>query len=782
LSLRLKKKRNMLNLIKKKYQYLFIFFIWIIFASPYLFFGKAPYPSTYQVNHFAPWSSYPEYWGPVKNGAMPDIIDQIYPWKYLTINSLKEGQIPFWNPYNFSGNPHLANFQSAVLSPFNSLFFVFPFIDAWSIVVLLAPLLAGVFTYLFVRLLKVSQLGALVSAISFMFCGFITVWMAYGTLSLAIAFLPLALFGIEKWFGSRKFWALIILAFSIPLSLFSGHFQTSLYFLLFVFAYMLFKLFTSESKKLVVPIFMSFIFGILISFPQLLPSAEFYENSVRSQSFNTGGGISWWHLVTIFSPDFFGNPVTRNDWMGNYAEWANFIGIIPFALLFFSFFSFKKNLAVTFFIITGATFTLLAIDTPLQAVIGKLQIPVLSTSNPTRIIVLESFAFAILAGFGFEHVMDFIKKNKRKKLLIGFIPTLIIIFSIWICILFFKLPSVDTFLIAKRNMILPTILFAIFFFAAFFGIYIRSKKIILQCVIFAILLLVSYDSLRFAQKWMPFDPRNLVFPDNPVITGIKNNIEFGRIFGNLGTQVESYYGFPSIEGYDPLYIGKYGQFIRYGVSNEFLEGERSVVRLAKFQPDVKRVLDTLGVGLIFHPLGDTNQSWAFPVWRTDGYQEIYRDEKFALYKNTTAFPRVMIFNQAEVIKNSKDILRKFYSDNFDYRSTLLLEEGSGVSLDKNSKGRAEIISYTPNKIFVRTTVDNDSLLFLADNYYPGWKAYIDGVETKILRANYSFRAVVVPEGEHEVVFVYFPESFRLGIVGAIIGLIGLVALYLKIKK
>ena len=772
----------MLNFIKKNYQYLFIFFVWIIFAAPYLFFGKVPYPSTYQVNHFAPWSSYPQFWGPVKNEAMPDVIDQIYPWRYFTVNTLKTGQIPFWNPYNFSGNPHLANFQSAVLSPLNILFFIFPFIDAWSMTVLLAPLLAGVFTYLFVRSLKVSQVGALISSISFMFCGFITVWMAYGTLSLAIAFLPLALFGIEKWFSSKNFWALSVLGFSIPLSLFSGHFQTSLYFLLFIFVYVLFKLFTSDNKKLAVPIFLSFIFGILISFPQLLPSAEFYENSVRSQSYNTGGGISWWHLVTVFSPDFFGNPVTRNDWMGNYAEWANFIGIIPFALLFFSLFSFKKNLAVKFFIIAVALGTLLAIDTPLQAVIGKLQIPVLSTSNPTRIIVLESFALAVLSGFGFENLISFIQKRKRKNLLIGFIPTLVVILGVWVCVLFLKLPSLDTFLIAKRNMILPTILFLAFFFATFFGVYVRSKKLILQCVVFAILLLVSYDSLRFAQKWMPFDPRNLVFPDNPAITGIKNNIEFGRIFGNLGTQVESYYGFPSIEGYDPLYIGKYGQFIRYGVNNEFLEGERSVVRLAKFQPEVKKVLDTLSVVLIFHPLGDTNQSWAFPVWRTDGYQEIYRDEKFALYKNTTAFPRVAIFSKAEVIKNSKDILKKFYSNNFDYRNTLLLEEDPRIGLDKSSKGGAKIVSYEPNKISIRATVEGDSLLFLADNYYPGWKAYVDGVETKILRANYSFRAVVVPKGEHEVVFSYFPESFRLGAIGAIIGLIGLIVLTSKIRK
>src|SRR3989344_7176291 len=106
---------------------IFIFIIWFIFTSPYFLNNKVPFASTYQVNFFAPWSTYSEFWGPVKNNAMPDVITQIYPWKHFTIETLKNGQIPLWNPYSFSGTPHLANYQSAVLSPFNILFFIFSF-------------------------------------------------------------------------------------------------------------------------------------------------------------------------------------------------------------------------------------------------------------------------------------------------------------------------------------------------------------------------------------------------------------------------------------------------------------------------------------------------------------------------------------------------------------------------------------------------------------------------------------------------------------------------------
>lgn len=768
----------MVGLFRKYYQFIFLLAIWVIFSSPYLFFGKVPYSSTYQVNHFPPWTAYEKYWGPVKNGAMPDITDQIYPWRHFTIESLKKVQIPLWNPYNFSGNPHLANFQSAVLSPFNFLFLLLPFVDAWSLNVLLAPLLAGIFTYLLLREFGAGKDSSLISAVSFMFCGFITVWMAYGTLSLAISFLPFALFCLEKWFNTKKTWSLILLAFSIPISFFAGHFQTSLYFFLFLACYLIFKAISSKSKKSIFPVFLSVLFGLLIILPQIVPSIEFYYNSVRSQVFNNGGGIPWWHLVTFFSPDFFGNPVTRNDWIGSYAEWANFIGIIPFALIFFSVFSLKKKSRVWFFTLAGFVTLILAIDSPLQPFIGNLKIPVLSTSNPSRIIVLASFCFSVLAGFGFENLIEFINKKSLKKIIKGFFPTFLILTVVWIFLYLAHILSGEQLIIVKRNMVLPTIIFCFVFGVAIIFSFFNIKKYIWTFLVI-VLVATSFDSLRFAQKWMPFDPKNLVFDNVPVFSGIKQNIGHGRIFGNLGAQVETYYGTSSIQGYDPLYIGRYGEFIRSATNGEFLEGERSVVKLERFGSGAQRVLDLLGVSLVFHPVADTNQSWAFPVWRDSRFIKVYGDSKFQLFKNSTALPRAALFNQFELIQNDKQILKRFYSNNFDFRNSIILEEAPDIVLTNKAKGKAEIISYTPNKVVIKVNTDSPALLFLSDNYYPGWKAYIDGKKTKILRADYTFRAVIVPKGTHTVVFGYSPLSFKLGMLGAIIGLMGLVILIFK---
>ncbi|MEK9178507.1 MAG: YfhO family protein, partial [Patescibacteria group bacterium] len=299
-----------MKLIKRYFPFIFIFFLWLAFSAPF-FAGKVPYPSNYLVNHNAPWSAYERFWGPVKNDSMPDILGQIYPWKHLTIEALKSGEIALWNPYSFSGTVHLANYQSAALSPLNLLFFIFDFVNAWSILVLLQQLLAGLFTFAFLRSIKRSKFASLIGAVSFMFCGFITSWMEYATLGYAILFLPLALLAIEKFKQEEGPIYLFLLSVSVPLSFLSGHFQISLYFLLFVASYLLFTFFQTRNKNQLGYLFLSICFGLLLSMPQILPSIEAYSYSLRSEVFQKIEVIPFNYLPTFFAPAFFGNHVTR---------------------------------------------------------------------------------------------------------------------------------------------------------------------------------------------------------------------------------------------------------------------------------------------------------------------------------------------------------------------------------------------------------------------------------------------------------------------------------------
>jgi len=67
---------------------------------------------------------------------------------------------------------------------------------------------------------------------------------------------------------------------------------------------------------------------------------------------------------------------------------------------------------------------------------------------------------------------------------------------------------------------------------------------------------------------------------------------------------------------------------------------------------------------------------------------------------------------------------------------------------------------------------------LSEIYYPGWQAYVDGQQARILRANYALRALELEAGSHRVELVYDPLSVKVGCVvsaGALMIVLCLVA-------
>lgn len=753
------------RVIKKYWAILWIVGVWFIFAHPYFLKGFVPFPSTYLVDFFSPWNNY--YGLPVKNNAMPDVISQIYPWKKIAIDSWRSGQIPFWNPYQFTGNPLLANYQSGVFTPLNILFFILPFIDAWSLLILAQPLLAGLFTYLFMCELKVSKFGAIISSTAFMFSGFITVWMAYGTLAYAILYLPLLLYGIERFFNKQDKIGAAIIIISIPLSFFSGHFQTSLYFLLTGIAYSVFKIISKKSYRLLTPYSLLITVGIVLALPQLIPSIQFHQQTVRSELFQKDEVIPWNYLITMIAPDFFGNPVTRNDWFGHYAEWASFAGVIPLILALFVVIYNWKNTHVRFFSIVGLLVLLLAFPTPLLDLVVRLKIPVLSTSAASRIIVLFSFSVAILAGIGFDYI-----KSKQKKYLPYLVGWITIVVAIWLMLFTGTLIGVEDvdaekLRVAKRNFILPTLM-VLSGSGFFLSHYIVNKLIknkgwqkkLLHITHYALLITISFDMLRFATKWMPFDPREYVYPQNNALSFIQKNTGNYRVFGNFGNEAQAPFGLYGIEGYDPLYINRYGEFIAAGGDGNISKPQRSVVLLNKNGKYTKRMLDLLGVRYILHSKGDGQNIWAFPFWEyPDSFAgAIWSDEKYEIYENTKAFPRAFLVYDYKIANSDQEIIDLMLDKNTDLSKVIILEESLSLTMQpfnhKSMKNTVQIAKYTPNEVEIEIQSTHPGLLFLSDNYYPGWNAYANGNKTKIYRANYTFRAVEVPAGKSTVRFAY----------------------------
>jgi hypothetical protein len=94
----------------------------------------------------------------------------------FAVELLKHGSLPLWNIFAFSRNPLVGNVQSAVFYPLNILFFMFEERLTWIIYIMLQPVLATFFMYIFIRSLNLSKVAAIFAGIAFTFSGYMMVW------------------------------------------------------------------------------------------------------------------------------------------------------------------------------------------------------------------------------------------------------------------------------------------------------------------------------------------------------------------------------------------------------------------------------------------------------------------------------------------------------------------------------------------------------------------------------------------------------------------------------
>lgn len=157
----------------------------------------------------------------------------------------------------------------------------------------------------------------------------------------------------------------------------------------------------------------------------------------------------------------------------------------------------------------------------------------------------------------------------------------------------------------------------------------------------------------------------------------------------------------------------------------------------------------------------------------------YSGEKTFLYENKSALPRAYFVNRLEN-RSGIEILTAVKNNSFDPKEVAFLTDDTLQVEVPDSTAYVSIISYDDERIVLKANASGDNFLFLGDNYVPvGWKATIDGNETKIYKVNHSFRGIVVPKGEYTIEFAYLPESFviskNVSLVLSSLAFIGLIA-------
>src|SRR5690606_29658311 len=172
---------------------------------------------------------------------------------------------------------------------------------------------------------------------------------------------------------------------------------------------------------------------------------------------------------------------------------------------------------------------------------------------------------------------------------------------------------------------------------------------------------------------------------------------------------------------------------------------------------------------------------------------ITRDEQNSerIQRRNTAAGNAWFVEKVTLVKDDEAEMQAI--NGFDPRKEAFVHEEFKPLLDEKRLGKPEnssieLTSYRPDRLVYEYSAPNDALAVFSEIWYDkGWKAYVDGEEYPILRADYVLRALQLPGGNHKVEFVFKPRAYILGETISLIASIALIlgialAIWLEIRK
>ncbi|MDO8619197.1 MAG: YfhO family protein [Candidatus Daviesbacteria bacterium] len=761
--------------LNKIWPYLVILTVVLSFFYPVFKDNKVPIPADNIVGIYYPWLDYKwpgfPYGVPVKNPIASDVVSFTFPMQTLGIDLIKTGQLPLWNPFILAGTPLMANFQSATFSIVNVVYLFLPKIDAWTLQIILQPILGATFLFLLLKYLKRSTIASVIGALIYPFSGFMMIWLEWNGHSLVAAFFPLVILLTLKLLDTQKILYGVLLSVVLALQIFSGYPQIIIYEYIAIFLMLIFVERKSLWSGKIVLLILSFSLGIGMAAIQIIPGFELVNQSQRETEVieNDWALLGSHSVITFIAPDYFGNHTTYNYWgPADYNQATGFSGAVAIALATLGILTSRKERGVKYGVLFIALALINAFDNPLSRAIHQSSFLSSQAAIPHRILVLSNLGIAILAGFGLDVLLS--KGGKILDLIKALsFPLLILCIYSFVSLVIFFYPALypdqtveintvkSNMLIGLRNLSFTlTILFATAILFMFSHKFNRYKKI----SVILIGLLVVVELFRFGWKFTPFSPKQIIFPSTPVLDFLQKQTPPFRVSANevIPINLMMPYKIETVEGYDAVYSLRFSKFIsavnlsnkpmgRYGLVENTTSKLLNLVNM-KYVLALKREED----GTISQ-LGSINKKY-----QNNNFKKVFEDSSVVVLENTAALPRVSMFYQWEVGQDDKTL--EVLASNFPLDQKLILTEQPGIE-SKPGKSMVDLSNYT-NSNRIKVTTDQPGLLFIANSWYPGWKALVDGKVEQIIRVDYTFMAVPISSGQHTVTLEYKPNSFEIG--------------------
>ena len=744
-----------------------------------------------------------------------DFYNYTFPKLSLIRKMLLSGQLPLWNPFDGFGMPLFAGGAKPIFELAILLFQ--PVVDAVVLVASIHIFLALSFFYLFARETGRSSRAALLGAVVWTFNGYHT-WYMYDLAILGInLWLPFFLFCYLRFSRGNKpqVWFLLsTLAFASQAIY--GRPTDSMYALGLVFCFCLYdSLLNCKGKKYMywpkelgwnLSFFGGMFFiGALLGAFYILPYIQNLLNSDRFDQYLKQATCYW--SFSSFLEFFLPNLLTRIKgsinlhWGYEFAYSYFFFGLVALPFLILSWKSKKTRLKL--FFIWAVLFPLLFIfpfglfdlfrRLPFHggATASFRLIPILMLG----VSFLTSLGYdVVFSGFGKELNQNNLIKKKwvKRAFLTG--PVLVcgvlLVGLIWVNSLLVGSTWFNSLLLGltRLNPLRDLFIIVLISFISIVFVYSAAQGRFHQGLAFWGLLGSLLVTLFISNQMNRSDgcPREMIRgffeqePQQKVVKYLqaKKTDSLFRVFSPNEFRIMFWerHSLQSIFSYGAMSNARATHFRSHLTKNFYRETKLSNNSWSGKKHNSQAWLDLANIRYLV-----LTDEYPRPQGR---YPLVFHDTttNVSVYENTRCLPRAYLVSGFRVIEDDSAILEfismKAQENPEWFKNNVILSEDPGDGFYPGDTSQAHVFSVHYGFNLVEMEVSNPEPAFLVflDNFDKGWHVSIDGRKGRIIRANYIFRAVPLPQGKHKVCFKYLPHSLIVGCMISAITLVTILAL------
>lgn len=219
-----------------------------------------------------------------------------------------------------------------------------------------------------------------------------------------------------------------------------------------------------------------------------------------------------------------------------------------------------------------------------------------------------------------------------------------------------------------------------------------------------------------------------------------------NLAGNTFNENTTSYWHKSIGGYHAAKLRRYQEMIEEHISTEMNGVFKAVSEtggdMQKVAPSGFPVLNMLNTRYFIFPL---------------------QGGKTVPIQNPYTLGNAWFVNEVQYVDNANEEIDALHR--IDPAKTAVVDKKFSAEVksaaETDTLGTIKLTAYEPNDLKYKVNSKTGGTVVFSEIYYPGWQAYIDGVEAPHGRADYILRAMNVPAGKHVVEFKFDPKSLHV---------------------